>query len=262
MKWPIRLTAVIAALTVGTAMLPAQPAEAYQISVPATILGSTCTNAKGTWRGRVQAYQGLWPGYQPVQPTGTFKFCVVKLRLKDSDKKGDYYALDTTTTFKTSASFKNAVKSGAANFFGTEPFNVQAKSYELAINNVYDATPNIVEGAWADGVTAGFSIGPISISSASQLDRFTTVKRVSLSRTYAQWDGSHASDVSKLETVYSMKVKERKKGQKAPVMTGTLVAPWITYTWKKFTAYAHGYPYTAYRPDQTTTYVKTIEKKL
>lgn len=257
-----RTRALLAGLLLVIASLQPTRAQAYAVSVPVTILSSTCTSGKATWRGEVQSFQGYWPGYQPIQPTGKFQLCVVKLKLKDSDKRGDYYALDVTTTFTPDASYQEAVQDGASNFFGPEPFNVRNASSEAAIDNVYDATPNLVQSTSAGGVTASFAIGPISISSASQLDAYTTVTRTSLTSTHAEWAGPYASSVSKLETVYSVKVKQRKKGQAAPVMSAILTAPYVTYRWKTFTAYAHGYPYTAYCPAQTLSSTKTITKKL
>lgn len=251
-----RIAGLLTAASLAYVGLSAPRAEAYDISVSASIVASKCvTGIK--WQGKSKSAKGLWPGYIPTQPNGTLKVCVHKLKLKDKDKKADYYATEVVTTVTLSKSHKAAVKKGASEYFGSSPFTLVTSSSKSAISSVYGGTPSIRRTAGSVNVSAGFGLGPFSISSSSKLNVYTAVARSTLAKGQAAWRGDDISNLKTLSVIYAQKVST-KGSSKAPKMVVSLAVPYYVYHWSRHLTRVHGYSYYAYSPDRTLVKVDPV----
>lgn len=255
-KLSLRFAGVLVTTALISTGLIAPRAMAYNISVSASIVSAKCVTGI-FWQGGAQPADGFWPGYIPTQPNGKVKICATKLKLKDKDKKADYYAVEVQMTVTPSRSHKAAVKNGASAFFGKSPFILVASSSKSAVNHVYSATPSIRRKLGSVDVSAAFGLGPFSISASSKLNVFTAVTRSRVTKGQAEWRGSQLGDIKKLSVIYAQKVSTR-SSSKAPTMLVNVGVPQVIYRWKKVLTSAHGYPYYAYVPGSTITKVRGV----
>lgn len=252
----LRFAGILVATALISIDLMAPKAMAYNISVSASIVSAKCVTGI-FWQGKAKPADGHWPGYIPTQPNGRVKICATKLKLRDKDKKADYYAVDVQMTVTYSKSHKAAVKKGASSFFGQSPFILVASSSKPAVDKVYSATPSIRRKLGSVNVSASFGLGPFSISASSKFNAFTAVTRSRVTKQQAEWRGSEIADIKKLSVIYAQKVST-KPSSKAPKMVVNVGVPQVIYRWTKQLASAHGYAYYAYVPGSPITTVRGV----
>ncbi len=238
----IRTIASVAAMGLTFALLSSPTADAYDASVAVSVVASKCST-KQSWTGEVRPNSaGLWAGYKVTQPKGSYKFCAYKLKLKDKDKKGDYYAYNATLR-----ATQNPYSQNDLEYFADSKLSMTIISGTNAIDHVYDATPTITKRT-AGPVSVSVGVGPISISMDSVFERSGKLTKNTETKKSASWSTNRVGDFEEIEVVYAQKVKNGV----SPKVTFHLVSPDVAYKWTSFRTTAHGYPYTAWKPSSKT----------
>jgi hypothetical protein len=188
----VRRLAIVAAVF-GLFFGNVSSASAMSMSVPATILGSGCSTTMSWWGG-YPAATGNWPS---KRPKGTVKVCWFKYRLKDQDPNGDYYAVDTKTTW--------TISEGAASY----PANMyQSLASSLSSkDNVFDSTGSHTSStSCSTGVSLSFSIGIASASVSPKVCRTYSFARYSKTSNGSDWSSAKAGGLRVVETGFMQKV--------------------------------------------------------
>lgn len=221
-------------------------------SVSASIVASKC-GAWTTWKGAVNpTVQGHLPGFKPKGHSGKVRTCVYKYKLKDSNKKYDYYIFDATREF-------TSRKKGSEGFAGKTPWTTSMSVTAKAQGGEYSATKTFKKPVTKAKFGVGFSFAGFSFSLPIELNGSTTVKRASVNATYAKWQGDSAYQSKLVTLAYGTKVLAYKKGYH-PKVTVMTWEPNYSYEFQKTTGSAGGYSYPAYKIKKTlsTSKVTTI----
>lgn len=236
------------ALIAGGSMLPAH--ATLPPTVSATIVASKC-GSWTTWTGAitVKGPQGALPSFKPKGHTGQVRTCVYKYKLKDSDKKFDYYIADVTREFKSR-------KKGSEYWATKSPWSTTVSVNAAAQGGQYTATKTFKKPFTKAKFGVGFSFAGLSLSLPIELNGSTTVTRNSANSTSAKWTGDSAYQSKLVTLAYGTKVKAMKKG-KHPKVTVKVTEPNYKYEFKKTTGSARGYSYPAYTIKKTISSSRT-----
>jgi len=217
-----------AAMLVGFEGFNAAPASAYSSSVPLTIVASGCETP--SWKGKLSlgstnspASLMGWPERKVAQVTGTAKYCVTKLRAKDSNKSADYYLLEVATSW-TSKFPKNP---NDKYYYGASGWKNSLKSSKATVKKEFDATPSFKKPTGdKTSISIGVGIAGVSVSATQDFVKTASVTRSSLENQSASWKSSDVTSIKRTDLFFTQAVANKS----VPKYTVTLTRPYYTYS--------------------------------